>query len=122
MGAAGHRLQDAAARLGVSRRTLGRILQADEATERAWALGRSELHEKIISTLISKALGGDTIACLFLLKAGFAYREGEPPEPEQRAALVQINLPGALQPEQYARMIEVKPRGIEAEAERDADG
>src|SRR5262245_42708733 len=76
--ARGLRLDDAAARLGTSRRTLGRIFEADERAASAWAVGRAELHEELVSALLAKAKKGDTVSLLFSLKCLFGWREGEP--------------------------------------------
>jgi hypothetical protein len=114
MAAAGARKIDAAARLSMSPDTLRRILRDDEAAAMAWAVGRSELHQKLISKLIERALAGEVVPMLFCLKAMFSYREGEPLDGEERGPLVQIVLPGALSEEEYLRTVTV---GVRAPAE-----
>jgi predicted DNA-binding protein (UPF0251 family) len=120
-GARGLRLEDAAARLGTSRRTLGRALTEDHRAAEAWALGRAELHEELVSKLIEKAKGGDTVSLLFSLKTLFGYREGEPLDGGEQRSLVTINVPAALPPDAYAKLIEVKPRELDAAAEGSND-
>ena len=117
--AAGARLDDAAARLGTSRRSLHRLFQNDERAAQAWAFGRAELHEVLVSKLIEKAKNGDTVSILFALKTLFGYREGEPIDGGEQRSLVTINLPGALAPEQWANLIEVQPRPTLAESATD---
>jgi hypothetical protein len=115
--AAGARLEDAAARLGTSRRSLHRFFQSDERAAQAWAIGRAELHEALVSKLIERAKAGEVVPLLFALKSMFGYREGEPLDGGEQRSLVTINLPGALAPEQYAKLVEVTPRALPADAE-----
>jgi hypothetical protein len=113
--AAGARLQDVALRVGLgSRRALSRRFEQDERAAEAWALGRAELHEKLVSTLISKALNGEVVPLLFLLKTQYGYREGEPLDGGDQRSLVTINLPAAVAPEAWAKLIEVKPLPVAA--------
>jgi hypothetical protein len=119
--ARGLRLDDAAARLGISRRTLGRIFEVDPRAAQAWALGRAELHEELIGTLIAKAKRGDTVALLFSLKTLYGYREGEPLDGGEQRSLVTINLAAAATPEQYAKLIEIRPEAVAALPEGPAD-
>ena len=104
MAAAGARRQDAAARLGMAVDTLRRIFRDDESAARAWDVGRSELHQKLVSKLIEKAKEGDTVPLLFCLKSIFGYREGEELDAESRPAVV-INLPGAVSPAEYEKLV-----------------
>jgi transcriptional regulator with XRE-family HTH domain len=120
-GARGLRLEDAAARLGVSRRTLGRILQDDERAAMSWARGRSELAEELTSLLLAQARKGNVVAILYATKCYLGFVEGQAVDGEQRGPLVQITLPAALSPEQWTKTIDVKPRAVAAEAQRAGD-
>lgn len=113
--AAGARLDDAAARLGTSRRSLHRLFQSDERAAEAWAIGRAELHEQLVSKLIEKAKAGEVVPLLFALKTLFGYREGELIDGGEQRSLVTINLPAAVSAEQYAKLIEVKPLPLAAD-------
>jgi hypothetical protein len=104
MAAAGARKLDAAARLGMAVDTLRRIIRDEDAVARAWAVGRSELHEQLVSKLIEKAKDGEVVPLLFCLKSIFGYREGEELDAESRPAVV-INLPGALDPTAYEKLV-----------------
>ena len=52
------------------------------------------MFEGLVGKLFEKAMGGDTIALIFSLKAFFQVRENSEVPPESRPHVV-INLPGA---------------------------
>lgn len=106
--AQGVRKQDAAARLGVTDRTLRRIFERDERAASAWATGHAELHERLVAKLVEKALNGEVAPLIFSLKSIFGYRDQGPHEGEQQAPAVVINLPAAVSRENFEKLVEVR--------------
>ncbi|XHC09064.1 hypothetical protein ABWH98_16105 [Labrenzia sp. ac12] len=72
-------------------------------------LGRAKEHDRLVAKLRELAMEGNAAAVIFALKARHAYREGEGVEGSSTNVLVNINLPSAMTPEEYQRMVDVKP-------------
>jgi hypothetical protein len=103
--ARGFRKRDVAALLEMSADTLRRIMSDDERASRAWDFGRALLLEEIMSPLIERAKQGETVPALFLLKTLYGFREGTELDGDEQRPLVSITLPGAMNPEDYAKLI-----------------
>jgi hypothetical protein len=101
--------KDIARSLGMAPGTWTRIKTEDPAAQDALDEGRSVEHQAIYGTLFAKAIAGDTLACMYLLNTRFGYRE----KPDVTQANVQIvfQIPGALDPVEYARLIAKAPHG-----------
>ncbi|KAA0916160.1 hypothetical protein FLO80_10565 [Aquicoccus porphyridii] len=79
--------------------------EVQEALDR----GRAKEHDALVAKLYETAMEGNVIAGMFLLKARHSYREGEPLEGGGSAVQVNINLPSAMTPEDYRKMVDVTP-------------
>ena len=121
MAARGHREIDIARRLGImSWSTWTRIKDEDPKALAALEAGRGVEHDRLYGRLFEKAMRGDTIALLFLLKTRHNYNDRPEPAPVQAA--VQINMPSPLGLEDYTRLIaQVKPVTL-VEGEVASDG
>lgn len=71
--------------------------------------GRAKEHDKLVAKLHELAMEGNVTAVIFALKARHAYREGEAPEGGITNVQVNINLPSAMAPEEYQRMVDMTP-------------
>ena len=69
---------DIAAALGTSWGTFNRIRSESDEVAQAMQRGSAKAHHQLVSRLYQKAMDGDTIALLFLLKTRFGYREASP--------------------------------------------
>jgi len=81
--------------------------EVQEALDR----GRAKEHDRLVAKLYELAMEGNVTAVIFALKARPAYREGEAPEGGSTNVQVNINLPSAMTPEEYKRMVGVTPGG-----------
>jgi hypothetical protein len=96
----GHVLIQIARGLNVSPDTLARWRADHEAVAQALEAGRAAEHELLLTRLMKKAMDGDTVALLFLLKTRHGYREGEQLASGNRVSII-FSLPGAMKPEQF---------------------
>lgn len=93
--------------LGVSRETLQLWRREHPVIAEAFDLARDQEHKLLYDKLIEKALAGDTVCILFALKTRHGYREGQPLEGTSSSRVqIEIKLPGALAPAQYAEVID----------------
>ncbi len=97
-----------AAALGISRYCFADLLRRQPDAQEALAKGRSANEQELVEILMAKARKGDTVACLFLLKARHGYREGEARESDSRPNVI-INLPDSISPQEYLKNIKVIP-------------
>jgi hypothetical protein len=72
--------------------------------------GRAIKHKRLVATLHELAMDGNVTAVIFALKARHSYREGEPFEGGGSAVQFNINLPSAMIPEDYRKMVDVTPK------------
>ena len=105
LAAKGNRERDIAAHCGMSHVTWTRRKAEDPSIEEALEAGRAIWHNQLVGKLHSKAMKGDTVALLFLLKTRFGYREGD--SPQESRPTITINLPGSLDAAQYAKAITI---------------
>lgn len=95
--------------LGINYRTWMRVREEDERVASALAEARKVEEEELVALLLDKARKGDTTSIIFALKGRHGYRDqGAPPAAGHRTNIV-INLPDALTPEAYLRMVDVTP-------------
>jgi hypothetical protein len=106
----GHSEKDIARALGMAPGTWTRL--KDENAECADALdqGRSIEHLALYGKLYEKAMGGDIIALLFLLKCRHGYRETLDIT-QTNAVQIVFQIPAALAPDEYAKLITKAPHG-----------
>jgi hypothetical protein len=80
----------------------------------ALELGRAREHDKLFGVLYRKAIKGDTIAAMFLLKCRHNYKEGSTTFVEDnRRIQIGIILPQSLTPEQYQQIVNIPLKEIE---------
>lgn len=96
--------------LGVSTEVFRRIRAFDDRAREALEVGTAIEHDQLVGKLHEAAMRGEIVAIIFALKSRHGYRDSTPiiRESESRVK-VEIQLPAALTPEQYARVIDVTP-------------
>jgi len=92
----GHSLAGIANYMGVSVDTLRRWCNEHPALKEQLDLGREKERFALTDMLFRKAMAGDTIAAMFLLKARHGYKEGEQHDATGGRVNITFNLPGAL--------------------------
>ena len=75
MAAGGHSTTSISQKLRMTRTTMYACMKRQPAVAEAIARGRAKLEHALVHTLARKALDGDSIAAMFLLKARFNYRD-----------------------------------------------
>jgi hypothetical protein len=100
----GYSEKDIARSLGMSATTWTRIKNDTPEAQDALDEGRSVEHQKLYSKLMEKAVAGDTIALLFLLKCRHGYRETLDVT-QTNAVQIVFQIPAALDPAEYGRLI-----------------
>jgi hypothetical protein len=102
--------RDISRALGVSQSTFTRFKSEDEAVQDALDAGRSIEHLALYGKLYEKAMGGDIVALLFLLKCRHGYRETLDIT-QTNAVQIVFQIPAALAPDDYAKLITKAPHG-----------
>jgi hypothetical protein len=97
--------------LGINYRTWMRVREEDERLATALAEVKKVEEEELVSLLLDKARKGDTTSIIFALKGRHGYRDQGPPAGAEHRTNIVINLPDALAPGEYLRMIDVTPGG-----------
>ncbi|MBI1360007.1 MAG: hypothetical protein GC155_06945 [Alphaproteobacteria bacterium] len=92
----GHNKLGVANLLGTSADTFRRWLDEYPDLKEQYELGRGRQEFALTNVLYRKAMNGDTIAALFLLKARFGWREGEQQDAAASRVNITFQLPGAL--------------------------
>jgi hypothetical protein len=107
----GHSERDIARALGMAPNTWTRLKDENPEAQDALDAGRSVEHLALYGKLYSKAVDdGDIVALLFLLKCRHGYRETLDIT-QTNAVQVIFQIPAALAPEEYAKLITKAPRG-----------
>ena len=106
----GHSERDIARALGMSASTWTRIKDENPEAQDALDEGRSVEHLALYGRLYQKAMDGDIVALLFLLKCRHGYRETLDIT-QSNAVQVIFAIPGALDPAEYAKLITKAPHG-----------
>ena len=97
-----------AAALGLDFRTWRRIREEDPETKAAWQEARALEENRLAGKLFEEAMTGNVTAAIFLLKGRHGWRDIGPAEGDGGVKVgVQINLPGSLKPEDYAKLVSV---------------
>lgn len=81
-------------------------MTASPRFRKSWAIE----HDRLVAKLHELAMDGNLAAAIFALKARYSYREGEPFEGGGSAVHVNINLPSAMMPDDYCKMVDVTPK------------
>jgi len=105
MTANGAREIDIAAALGVCWQTMNRERQEKPEIAQAFAIGNAVGHERIVGKLFEKCMNGDTIACIFLAKVKYGYRENIAIEATNNINIT-VDVPKSLSAEKYKELIE----------------
>lgn len=107
----GHDVVSIAATLGISPDTFKLICKRQPEVQEALDEGRASLGDEITDILLTKARKGETAAAIFLAKGRLHWREVGPVDPNQQAGpTINITIPPAMSPEQFAQMIDVTPK------------
>lgn len=93
------------AALGTSRETWSRWKTEYPELLDAYEEARAVEHDKLVGVLFERALKGDTVAAMFLLKCRHNYRDGGIVLEDNRSVKIGIMLPQSLKPEQYQQII-----------------
>jgi len=104
LAARGVREKDIARAVNVSEPTWIKRKNDEPALRAAFDAGRQVMHDALVSKLFERAMKGDIVPALFLLKVVFGYRENDVPD-ELRPQVV-INIPAALPREEYERKVD----------------
>lgn len=98
-----------ASQLGTTREVLRRWMGEDEALTAAFERGKEAERHELHTILLNGARDGEkpNINAMFLLKARHGYREGDTGD-SVPSVNVQINLPGAMSPDQYKSAVTVE--------------
>ena len=102
--------RDIARSLGVSAGTWTRIKDENPEAQDALDEGRSVEHLALYGRLYQKAMDGDIVALLFLLKCRHGYRETLDMT-QTNAVQIVFQIPAALAPDEYAKLITKAPHG-----------
>lgn len=94
----------------MSQDTWRRIKGEDARAVEALEAGRAVEHDALVGKLFEMAMNGNAVAALFLLKARHGYVEGSRIEHQQNVRIT-VELPAALDPATYGRLIEQRPDG-----------
>lgn len=92
----GHSQVGIANMLGTSADTLRRWMADYPELKEQYDLGREKERFTLTDVLYRKALAGDTIAAMFLLKARHGYKEGEQHDAAASRVNITFQLPAAL--------------------------
>lgn len=91
--------------LRMSGETFRNVRKRQPEVQEALDRGRAALSDELTDILLKQARKGITIAAIFLAKARCGWREGD--APEARPNII-INLPDAIAPAEYLRMIDAR--------------
>lgn len=109
LASSGYTKKGIAYRLGCKLEVFNRWLSEQEDLQTAFDEGREREHKALFTMVYEKAMAGDTVSALFLLKTRHGYREGDQSDQANRVS-INFTLPGALKPEQY--IVEQSKNGI----------
>ena len=117
----GARETQIAAGLGMAFETWHRIREEDPKAKAAWTEARAIERDSLVGVLYGKAMKGDTVSAIFLLKSRHGYRDQGDPVAEKGGTAVVINLPSAMSEEQWGKLVEVSPVTIPDASESAAE-
>jgi hypothetical protein len=92
-----------AAELGITFKKFRALLnRADEAVRLSFEKGKAEVEQRVVENLLSASDKGHVVASIFYAKSNLGWTEQQPPD--NRPNII-IQIPDALSPEQYLRVI-----------------
>jgi hypothetical protein len=71
----------------------------------AYEKARAREHDALVGVLFEKALAGDTVSALFLLKTRHGYRDNSTIIEDNRSVKIGVMLPQSLNADQYRQII-----------------
>jgi hypothetical protein len=92
-------------RLGVGLSTFKEIIKRDDALAEAIAVGKAALSDELAHLLLRGAREGNIVAAIYLSKARCGWRENDAPEAAKPNIVIQ--LPGAMNEQQYMDSLRV---------------
>ncbi len=95
-------------RLHISKDTFRKWLDNDPALAEAIEVGRAAAEKQLFDKLWTAAMNGNIVAAIYLSKARFGWREGDQGDAANKVSIT-FSLPGALKPEEFARVVEHEP-------------
>jgi hypothetical protein len=104
-----------AAALGVDYKTWQKWREEHPKLKEAYNNARATEHDALVNVLFEKALSGDNIAAMFLLKCRHNYRDGGITIEDNRAVKIGIMLPQSLNAAQYKQILDTTAEVIENE-------
>jgi len=112
----GFGLRAIAKHIGVGLETLRRRRLDTPEVNEALKRGREIEEKSLVDSLLARALdpknNAGAAAAMFLLKTRHNYRENIETDTDNRVAVV-VNVPAALKPEEYAKLVEVHTQALE---------
>lgn len=96
--------KDIARSLGTTAKTFSRLKSENVAVVDALDEGRSVEHQALYGKLYEKAMNGEIVALLFLLKCRHGYRETADVT-AMNATQIVIQMPGAMDRDAYVKLI-----------------
>lgn len=117
---AGHGLKEstAATALGVPLKDFRRVIAKNPEAKALWQEAMSVERDALLGALFNRAMEGDTKAAQFLLAARHGMSEKQAEQPGERVNIT-FQLPAALNPEQYAKLVQAtqEPARLPSETE-----
>jgi|SRR5215217_7813080 len=118
----GVREADLAKALGVDFKTWQRIKREDPEAQQVYAEAKAIEEGRLVGVLFDKAVNKqDTVAAIFLLKARHQYRDQGPTDgTADGRPVINISIPPALRPEDFAKLVSIAPNALPAPEEAEA--
>ncbi len=100
LAATGFSKRGIASHFGVGLAVLQRWIDEDDTLQEAFNVGRDQERYSLHNALYRKAMNGDSVAAMFLLKARHGYREGDQADQANKVSIT-FQLPGAMKMDEY---------------------
>jgi hypothetical protein len=101
--------------LGISFDTWLRWREDHPELKQALDQARAVEHDALVGVLFEKAMTGDSVAAMFLLKCRHNYRDGGVTIEDNRSVRIGVMLPASLNAEQYKQIINTTQEVIDCE-------
>lgn len=111
----GLRESTAATALGIPLNEFRRVIKKNPDAKALWEEALSVERDALLNSLFNRAIEGDSKAAQYLLAARHGMSE-KAPEPANERVHITFQLPAALSPDQYSRLVTEQPttpKGIE---------
>lgn len=100
----------AATALGIPLDQFRRVIKDDKRSREIWDNALAIERDALLTALYARAVDGDTNACRTLLATRHGMSERQPQGSGERVSVV-FNLPAAMKPEDYAKLVQVEKQG-----------